>query len=182
MSNDKIINFITSESQSLDWGATKYNQSILTKNQPRRKPLVAIMLSPIEMDDKSLENPIERFMTKASQKLGHDGWVIFYLYPELNRSNASLIFNQSLDQKNVCHLKHFIDEHHVREVWGLWGDFPPNTYQEDRLHFLQALQIIDSRVFYFGTLTADGNPRSPLGKEEIWHIFNANKNYLPYDL
>ena len=154
----------------------KRNRFLLGKSGER--PLVALALSPLPVIGKIISNETLNMVIKTSKKLGHDGWSCFYLYPEIAENIAKIEFDQDLLDKNVRHLERFILRNEIKDIWGIWGDYQSEALQKGKEAILKMLQKHDVKVFYFGTLTKDKNPRHPLQTEEYWHMFNPNKMFL----
>lgn len=154
----------------------KSNRFMIGKSGER--PLVSIALSPLSMIGKTMSNETLNMVIKTSKKLGHDGWNCFYLYPQIVENREAIEFDQALLDKNVRHLERFILRNEIKDVWGIWGDYQSEALQKGKEAILEMLQKHHVKVFYFGTLTQDKNPRHPLQKEEQWHMFNPNKMFL----
>lgn len=152
------------------------NRFLLGKSGTR--PLVALALLPLPMIGKRVSNETLNMIISTSKKLGHDGWTCFYLYPEVTENRDEIQFDQALLDKNVRHLERFILRNEIKDVWGIWGDFQSEALQKGKAAMLEMLQKHNVKIFYFGTLTENKNPRHPLQKEEYWHMFNPNKMFL----
>lgn len=142
------------------------------------RPLVALSLTPAPLVGKIISNETTNSIIKTSKKLGNDGWVSFHLYPEVMENVEALKFDQSISDKNVRQIERFILRNKIHEVWGIWGDFQSDAIEKGKAAILEMLQKHGVKIFYFGTLTKDQNPRHPLQKEEYWHMFNPNKMFL----
>lgn len=96
----------------------------------------------------------------ASAKLGYTGWVMLNLYPERASSSANLrAFDQHVSDSNAAFIEQFLRAHGITEVLGAWGDLPNSTIRRAKPAVLQALASVGARIFYFGALTAKGEPR-----------------------
>lgn len=141
------------------------------------RPLVALTALPARMD-KSHSCEMVNTIIKTGKKLGNDGWALFHLYPEKGESEDNILLNEMIFEKNVRHLERFILNNEIQEIWGIWDDFTAETLEKGKIAILEMLKKHHVRVFYFGTLTENKNPRDPLQKEEYWHMFNPNKMFL----
>lgn len=142
------------------------------------RPLVALTALPPATVDKAESCEMLNTVIKTGKKLGNDGWMLFHLYPEKAEAAESIEFDPAISDKNVRHLERFILNNEIQEIWGIWDDFTAETLEKGKIAILEMLKKHHVRVFYFGTLTENKNPRNPLQKEEYWHMFNPNKMFL----
>ncbi len=147
-------------------------------NATASNPLVVIGMNPSHANEFASDATVSNVVA-ASIQLGYTGWVMLNLYPERASSPASLsAFDQSLSDANCAVITQFLTGHGIDEVWGAWGDIPNSTIRQAKPAVLQALSSLGMRVFYFGELTAKGEPRhlNPRGhKLDV----TAPKHYLP---
>ena len=141
------------------------------------RPLIALTALPARMD-KNHSCEMVNSIIKTGKKLGNDGWALFHLYPEKGELEDNIPLNEMIFEKNVRHLERFILNNEIQEIWGIWDDFTAETLEKGKIAILEMLKKHHVRVFYFGTLTENKNPRNPLQKEEQWHMFNPNKMFL----
>lgn len=142
------------------------------------RPLVALTGLPPATVDKAQSCEMLNTVIKTGKKLGNDGWMLFHLYPEKAEAAESIEFDPAISDKNVRHLERFILNNEIQEIWGIWDDSTLEAVTKGKLAILEMLKKHNVRVFYFGTLTENKNPRDPLQKEEYWHMFNPNKMFL----
>ncbi|WP_101772275.1 DUF1643 domain-containing protein [Peptostreptococcus faecalis] len=74
--------------------------------------------------------------------------------------------------------KYISKKNKIKEVWGAWGDLNYESLKIGKSRLLKLLEELDIRVFYFGTLTKNGNPRHPIQRQEKGGILNSNKEYI----
>ena len=140
-------------------------------------PLVAICMNPSAAKEESSDMTINRIIN-MSKRLGMEGWVVFNLYPERATQASDMDnYNVELSKKNIHVIRTFLLENNIKEVLGAWGnDQNLKALGLGRIEILKMLSDIGVKVFYFGTLTKDGNPRHPLQRQEKWDL--NIKNYL----
>ncbi|MDG4975125.1 DUF1643 domain-containing protein [Lactococcus lactis] len=142
-----------------------------------KKPLVAICMNPSAARENTSDSTVNRIIG-YSEKLSYDGWVIFNTYPERATDAANMeSFNKALNDSNLETIKNFIMENEVKEVLGAWGDLKYDSLTTGKNAIMEMLKKLDVKVFHFGTLTNQGNPRHPLQRQEKWEISKENKNY-----
>ena len=97
---------------------------------------------------------------------------MFNIYPERATDATNLDdFNIELSEKNIKYIIDFLIKYNITEVWGAWGnDRNLVSLKNGRNALMSALKNNNIKVFYFGTLTKDGNPRHPLQRQEKWDI------------
>ena len=140
-------------------------------------PLVVICMNPSAAKETFSDKTINRII-KISEELEMDGWIVFNLYPE-RATNADLMeeFNEDLANKNIEIISEFLTKNKIREVWGAWGnDNGIKALIKGKQMLTSMLLRQNIRVFYFGTLTKQGNPRHPLQRFEKWDL--TKKQYL----
>lgn len=142
-------------------------------------PFVAICMNPSAARESSSDNTINRIIGYG-KKLGYDGWTVFNTYPERATVAANMDeFNEELSEENICIIKEYLLSNHVTEVFGAWGnDQNLKALRQGREALLKMLKEINVKVFYFGTLTKDNNPRHPLQRNEKWYVDAEHKKYL----
>ena len=140
-------------------------------------PLVAICMNPSAAKETAADSTINRIII-LSQKLNKDGWIVFNLYPE-RATDAGLLdaYNHDLATENIKTIREFLSANSIKEVWGAWGnDYGIESLKKGKQLLKSMLLEQEVKVFYFGTLTKDGNPRHPLQRYEKWDI--TKKQYL----
>lgn len=142
------------------------------------KIFVAICMNPSAASDEDSDMTVNRIISYG-EKLECDGWAIFNTYPE-RATNAKDIngYNEKLSADNIKEIKDFLKENNIKEVFGAWGDLKYKALQEGKSKLVCMLSDIGVKIFYFGTLTKQGNPRHPLQRYEKIKIENSNKQYL----
>ncbi|WP_031588770.1 DUF1643 domain-containing protein [Kandleria vitulina] len=141
--------------------------------------LVAICMNPSAAKEDSSDMTINRVIS-ASEKLNHDGWIVFNLYPERATDAKNLEeFNEAISKENIDIIRRFLIEHKIKEVWGAWGNAKGiETLRLAKKDIFNMLSEISVRVFYFGTLSKEGNPRHPLQRNEKVVFADNCKKYL----
>lgn len=139
--------------------------------------LVAICMNPSAARETKSDHTINRII-KVSQMLGMDGWMVFNIYPERATDADEMDdFKQDLSDENIKEIKKYLVENNVSEVWGAWGDNKNITALiNGKQQLLAMLSEIGVKVYYFGTLTKNGNPRHPIQRQEKWDF--STKKYL----
>lgn len=180
MDSNMTTNFVEyPEGQAPDLLLPKHDKSTrFLIGKAGERPLVALSLTPSPIVGMINSNEIINSIIQTSKKLGNDGWIAFHLYPEVGENLEEIKFDQTLSDKNVRQIERFILRNKIHEVWGIWDDFQSEAIEKGKIAILEMLQKHGVKVFYFGTLTKDQNPRNPLQKEEYWHMFNPNKMFL----
>jgi hypothetical protein len=116
----------------------------------------------------------------ASDQLGRPGWAMLNLYPERASSPADLrAFDQNLLDANCDAISQFIQVNRISEVWGAWGDIPNATIRRAKAAVRKTLARLGTPVFYFGDLTAKGEPRHLNPRSHKLDV-TAQKSYLPW--
>jgi hypothetical protein len=141
-------------------------------------PLVVIGMNPSHANELISDATVKNVVA-ASIELGYTGWVMLNLYPERASSPSTLgAFDQRASDENCSVITHVLAGNEISEVWGAWGDLPNATIRRAKPGVLQALSALGTRVFYFGDLTAKGEPRhlNPRGNRLD---VTAPKHYLP---
>ena len=140
------------------------------------RPLVAICMNPSAASDTLSDHTANRII-KIGQELNMDGWMIFNTYPERSTKPKDLKgFDPDICGKNLAVIADFLTEHNILEVWGAWGNSTNPTLKEAKSQLLSMLKNMGIKVYYFGTLTKNGNPRHPLQRHEKWDL--KRKHYL----
>lgn len=141
-------------------------------------PLIAICMNPSAARDDKSDRTINRIIN-ISTKLNYDGWIVFNIYPERATNAANMdAYNEDLAISNLEHLRNYIIQNKVKEIWGSWGDLNHKTLRSAKTDVLNLLNSLGVDIFYFGTLTASGNPRHPLQRRESWEKMKYPKKYL----
>ncbi len=142
-----------------------------------KNPLVAICMNPSGAREDTSDCTVNRII-EYSKKLSYDGWVIFNTYPERATDAANMeSFDKALNDSNLETIKRFIMKNNVTEVLGAWGDLKYDSLKIGKNAIMEMLKELNVKVFHFGTLTDQGNPRHPLQRKEKWEISKENKNY-----
>ncbi|HEM4322230.1 TPA: DUF1643 domain-containing protein [Streptococcus suis] len=146
------------------------------------KPLVAVCMNPSAANEDYSDRTINRIIN-ASNKLGHDGWVVVNVYPE-RATNASDLdeFNPKLSEKNIQIIMDFLLDNKIKEVWGAWGNLNHSSLVNGRDQLLAALRQKGIIVYSFAPLTEQGQPVHPLNRRVKQNISEAGKNYLEFRL
>lgn len=155
----------------------RYALGRLESNPASSNPLVVMGMNPSHANELNSDATVSNLVA-ASAQLGYTGWIMLNLYPERASSPASLrAFDQSLSDSNCSVIRQILKGHGISEIWGAWGDLPNSTIRRAKPAVLQALSALGTRVFFFGDLTAKGEPRhlNPRGpKLDV----TAPKHYL----
>jgi hypothetical protein len=140
--------------------------------------IAAICMNPSSAGEEHSDRTANRIIS-IGKELHSDGWIIFNTYPE-RATNAKDIcaYQKELSDKNITIIKDFLKENKINEVFGAWGDLYYNPLMKGKNHVIEMLKKIGVKIFYFGTLTKQGNPRHPLQRYEKWIISEENKKYL----
>ena len=113
---------------------------------------------------------------RASSDLGHDGWVMLNLYPERSSSPQRLgKFDKRLSKRNVDAIVKRLRRLGVTRVLGAWGDLRHPTLKRAKDDVLKALKKRGIDVYYYGDLTAHGNPRHPNPRGREWSTKGPKK-------
>ena len=144
-----------------------------------RDPLVVICMNPSAAKEDYSDATINRII-KVSKLLNKDGWMVFNLYPERATKACNLsIYDRDVASNNLSVIKEFLVNNEIYEVWGAWGNSGSNpTLVEAKKVVKELLKEINVRVYYFGSLTNEGNPRHPLQRSEKMVFDNNHKKYL----
>lgn len=158
---------------------TKYNRNhrfIIGKDGSN--PLVALCMNPSAARDEKSDRTVNRIIA-ISRELNKDGWFVINLYPErATKAKDIKPFKQELCKRNICEVEDFLKEYNISEVWGAWGnDQNVQALIQGREEMLKMLHRNNIRIFYFGTLTAKGNPRHPLQRNEKWDLKKLPETY-----
>ncbi len=155
----------------------KYERYRFALGKSGKNPLVVICMNPSAANESSSDMTINRVIS-VSQKLKMDGWVVFNVYPE-RATNARDIgrFNSDLSNRNTEIICDFLKKNRISEVWGAWGnDNNIEALVKGKRALLSKLHENNIKIFYFGTLTKDNNPRHPIQRIEKWDY--ASKQYI----
>ncbi|SEQ09139.1 hypothetical protein SAMN02910289_01254 [Lachnospiraceae bacterium RM5] len=155
---------------------SKYRYALGKKG---KNPLVVICMNPSAAKEDYSDMTINRII-KVSSMLNYDGWIVFNLYPE-RATNAKNLekYNEKVSEDNKEIIRKFLVEHSISEVWGAWGNINGiETLKLAKRDVLNMLTDLNVRVYYFGTLGKEGNPRHPLQRSEKVIFDNNCKNYL----
>ncbi len=157
-----------------EYGPCRYTLGKMGTN-----PLVAICMNPSAAKEECSDSTINRII-KVSQKLNHDGWIVFNLYPERATDAKNLEgYNKDISEHNMEVIRSFLIGHGIKEVWGAWGNSNGiETLELAKADLLKLLRETKVRVFYFGTLTKEGNPRHPLQRNEKVYFEEKYKKYI----
>jgi len=138
-----------------------------------KKPLFAIGMNPSAAREESSDRTVNRII-KASVDLGYDGWFVANIYPERATDAANLsTYDPLIVYDNIITIRNFLREHHIKEVWGAWGECNIKQLTLGRDPLLRMLMEEGINVFAFG-LNKSGNPKHPL----YLKIITENKVYL----
>lgn len=142
-------------------------------------PLVAICMNPSAAKEDFSDATINRIIN-VSKRLNKDGWMVFNLYPERATKASDMgTYDKDIADINLDIIKDFLVKNEIDEVWGAWGNSGNiSTLVEAKKAVIALLKEINVRVYYFGTLTNEGNPRHPLQRNEKLVLDNSNKKYL----
>ena len=85
--------------------------------------------------------------------------------------------NKNEKKENNNENSNVIVENNIKEVWGAWGnDSNIDVLIKGKEQVKDMLSSIGVKVYYFGTLTKEGNPRHPIQRQEKWDL--SKKEYL----
>jgi hypothetical protein len=108
-----------------------------------------------------------------------EGWAIFNTYPERATAAKNISeYDKKLSDENIKVIKEFLQKNKIKEVFGAWGDLKYKPLQEGKNKLVAMLADINVEIFYFGTLTKQGNPRHPLQRYEKIEVEEDKKQYL----
>lgn len=140
-------------------------------------PLVTICMNPSAAREIYSDATINRII-KVSHLLGHDGWMVFNIYPERATDAKKMAsFRPDLLNDNILKIEKYLIENNVKEVWGAWGDDQNlDALIGGKQQLKRMLSKEKIKIYYFGTLTKKGNPRHPLQRQEKWDF--SVKKYL----
>ena len=144
-------------------------------------PLVVVCMNPSAAKEDYSDMTVNRIIA-ASEKLNYDGWIIFNLYPERATDAKNLErIKEDVCKRNNEIIRDFLLEHNIREVWGAWGDTKGiKTLKQAKDSLLNMFASENVCVYYFGTLTKEGNPRHPLQRNE--KVIFDEKNRKNFEL
>lgn len=149
----------------------------VTGAAPAANPLVTVAMNPSYADCSEADRTVLRLVA-ASEALGHDGWILLNLYPERATSPRDLRpFDEGLWRANLAAIDEVLQRFGVREVLGAWGNPPTATIRRARALLVPALAERGVRVFCFGELTAQGEPRHPMQRTSAWRV-DGERRYL----
>lgn len=138
-------------------------------------PLVVLGMNPSHATMKRSDRTVNRVI-RASEELGHDGWVMLNLYPERNPDQQSLnSYNKKLSEKNARAIIKRLRKLGVKSVLGAWGDLKHPALKRAKADVLKRLKKAGIEVYYFGSLTRNGNPRHPNPRGGEWQIVAPRK-------
>ena len=142
-----------------------------------QNPLVAICMNPFAARETLSDRTINRIIN-VSKELCMDGWMVFNLYPERATDATKMdVFQQELMDRNIQEIEKYLVENNIKEVWGAWGnDSNIDMLIKGKEQVKDMLSSIGVKVYYFGTLTKEGNPRHPIQRQEKWDL--SKKEYL----
>ncbi|MGC4604798.1 DUF1643 domain-containing protein [Enterococcus faecium] len=141
-------------------------------------PIVAICMNPSAASEMISDRTINRVI-KIGQALGNDGWIVFNTYPERATDAANMdTYDENLSNQNLEVIKNFIIENSITEVYGAWGDLKYQALKKGKDELISLFRELKVNMYYFGTLTKQGNPRHPIQRQEKWKISTENKRYL----
>jgi hypothetical protein len=93
------------------------------------------------------------------------------LYPERSSNPANLrAFDAARSAENCNEIADFLRVSQVHQVLGSWGDLKHPTLRQAKKDLLMMLRSINVRVYYYGTLTLQGNPRHPNPRGKDWNL------------
>ncbi len=139
---------------------------------------VAICMNPSAAREDSSDMTVNRIISYG-QKLDCKGWAIFNTYPERATAAKNIgEYDKKLSDENIKVIKEFLQKNKIKEVFGAWGDLKYKPLQEGKNKLVAMLADINVEIFYFGTLTKQGNPRHPLQRYEKIEVKKDKKQYL----
>ena len=142
-----------------------------------QNPLVVIAMNPSYANASQADTTVNNVIAASSQ-LGHDGWIMLNLYPERATKPADLTpLDVDLWAQNWAAIEHVLDTFAVTEVLGAWGNPRNQTIRDSRSMTLDALTKRGTRVYYFGELTTQNEPRHPTPRGPRWDV-SGLKSYL----
>lgn len=138
-------------------------------------PLVVLGMNPSHANMKRSDRTVNRII-RASEELGHDGWVVLNLYPERSANPQELSrFDKRLSKKNVDAIVKRLHRLGVTRVLGAWGNLRHPTLKKAKNDVLKAMKKHDIDVYYYGDLTGKGNPRHPNPRGRDWSTKGRRK-------
>ncbi|MFS2242364.1 DUF1643 domain-containing protein [Microbacterium sp. OR16] len=138
-------------------------------------PLVVLGMNPSHATMKRSDRTVNRVI-RASEELGHDGWVMLNLYPERNPDQQSLgKYSKKLSKKNARAIVKRVRKLGVKRILGAWGDLKHPALKRARSDVLKRLKKAGIEVYYFGSLTKNGNPRHPNPRSGEWKTVAPRK-------
>lgn len=157
----------------------KYCEYRFSLGRKGTNPLVAICMNPSAARETSSDMTINRIIG-VSRKLEMDGWMVFNIYPERATDASDMnSFDEKLSEKNIRIIREFLILNNIKEVWGAWGnDQGLIALKNGKKKLLEMLDEIGVKIFYFGTLSKENNPKHPLQRQEKWNIAEERKKYL----
>lgn len=156
---------------------SEYHEYRFALGKRESSTLVAICMNPSAAKETTSDTTINRIIN-VSRTLGMAGWMVFNVYPErATYANKMDTFNQDLSDDNMKEIEKYLVDNNISEVWGAWGDDKKiEALVRGKQQLLAMLSRIGVKVFYFGTLTKNGNPRHPIQRQEKWDF--SMKKYL----
>ena len=77
------------------------------------------------------------------------------------------VFQQEVMDRNIQEIEKYLVENNIKEVWGAWGnDSNIDMLIKGKEQVKDMLSSIGVKVYYFGTLTKEENPRHPIQRQE----------------
>lgn len=139
--------------------------------------LVTIGMNPSHATELQSDATVN-IVANASTELGYAGWLMLNLYPERSSKPAELgTFDRGLSASNCAAISEVIRAYGVSEVLGAWGNLRHDTLRRAKGEVLATLSDLGTRVFHFGPLTTQGEPRHP-NPQGGKYDFTARKHYL----
>lgn len=140
-------------------------------------PFVVIGMNPSHATDQASDRTVNRVVA-ASIELHHTSWWMLNVYPERSSKPANLgAFDPALSAENCDEIADFLRVAQVDQVLGAWGDLKHPTLRQAKDEVVAMLRSINVRVYYYDTLTCQGNPRHPNPRGNDWDL-SGPKIYL----
>lgn len=159
-----------------DYSAYRY---IIGKCKNVKDPLVAICMNPSAASDEKSDRTVNRII-KISRILSKDGWVVLNTYPERATKAKNIeSFCDEISQNNLKAIRNYLYNNNVKEVWGAWGnDNGIKALEKGKNQLIEMLNDMGIKIYYWGSLTLNGNPRHPLQRNEKLNFTSDEKHYL----
>ena len=130
--------------------------------RPGARPCLIIGMNPSAAREEYSDRTVNKVI-KTVKDLGYDGWIMTNLYPERATDAKDMgEFNTARANENAKQIVKLCEKYSITEVWGAWGDQKHENLIKAKEILLPKLRENNIKVFYFGTITKQGNPRHPL--------------------